>query len=91
MRVLFTLALIFVTLTPSFADTDERPRFRLPDYDQDSKASPHSYVADTMMVRRPMPINKDWKPMNFYFRHCTEIGEKYYYSKTAYECADDLY
>ncbi|MCB9026591.1 MAG: hypothetical protein H6625_09765 [Bdellovibrionaceae bacterium] len=56
------------------------------DYDENNTAIGAAYRVDAMHIRRPMPSHSDWKPMQFYFKHCSEIGEKVYYSKTSYEC-----
>ncbi len=58
------------------------------DYDDNSKAHGAAYRADAMHTRRPMPSHSDWKPLPFYFKHCTEIGEASFYSKTSYICTE---
>ena len=58
------------------------------DYDfPESTAHGAAYRSDSMHVRRPMKSrNTDWKPIHFYYKHCTEIGEGTFYSKTSYNC-----
>ena len=59
----------------------------LEDYDfPESTAHGAAYRADAMHIRRPMPSHADWKPLQFYYKTCTEIGEQTFYSKTSYEC-----
>ncbi|MCB0384748.1 MAG: hypothetical protein KDD43_05085 [Bdellovibrionales bacterium] len=58
------------------------------DLDENNQANGAAFLVDAMHVRRPMPGHKDWKPLQFYFKHCTELGEEIYYSKTSYECTD---
>ena len=58
----------------------------LDDYDQDSTAHGAAFRVDAMTVRRPMK-SRDWKPVEFYYKHCTEIGETAYFKKTSYECS----
>ncbi|MCC7403557.1 MAG: hypothetical protein IT288_04085 [Bdellovibrionales bacterium] len=58
------------------------------DLDQNNQAHGAAFLVDAMHVRRPMPGHKDWRPLQFYFKHCTELGEEVYYSKTSYGCTD---
>jgi len=57
------------------------------DYDENSTAPGAAYVTDAMHVRVPMKSHADWKPFPFYYKECTEIGEKFYFSKTYYSCS----
>lgn len=56
------------------------------DYDQKSQAHGAAYTANAMEVREEMPGHSDWKAFPFYYKHCNEVGERYYYSKTSYNC-----
>ena len=56
------------------------------DYDENSTARGPAYVSDAIHVRKPMKSHADWRPIPFYYKHCTDIGKKFYYSKTAYDC-----
>ncbi|MCB0421846.1 MAG: hypothetical protein KDD61_12675 [Bdellovibrionales bacterium] len=58
------------------------------DYDEGSQAHPASYVIDAMHVRRPMPSHSDWRPLEFYYKHCSRIDdEKPYYPRSVqFEC-----
>lgn len=60
----------------------------LADYDQESQAAPEAYRSDAMHIRSPMPYRPDWHPWQFYYKHCTELGEDTFYSKTSYGCSD---
>lgn len=71
------------------ASTDKSgttPTMTLPDPDAASQADGAAFTADSMHFRKPMPSHSDWRPMEFYFKHCSEIGEEAYFSKTSYEC-----
>ncbi len=57
-------------------------------YDKNSKAAGAAYRADVMNTRRPMPSHADWRPLDFYYKHCSEIGDESYYSKTSYSCSE---
>ena len=78
-NLLFFVALI----TTGCAST---PELGMDDYDENSSAAGAAYVVDAMSARRPMPSRPDWKPLEFYFKHCTSIDSKVHYSKTSYEC-----
>ncbi|MBT4760911.1 MAG: hypothetical protein HOO06_04360 [Bdellovibrionaceae bacterium] len=57
------------------------------DYDEGSSAQGHAYVVDAMTVRTPMPNKKPkWKPIDFYYKRCSEVGQKHPWTKTYYEC-----
>jgi hypothetical protein len=60
----------------------------LEEYDQNSQAHGAAYRVDAMHIRKPMPSHADWKPLEFYFKKCTEMGEGSFYSKTSYVCTD---
>lgn len=63
----------------------------LEDYDHDSTAHGAAYVTDAIHIRKPMKSRSDWKPWEFYYKHCSEIDDKYFMSKTAYECTRPYY
>jgi hypothetical protein len=60
----------------------------LEDYDENNKAHGAAFLVDAMHIRRPMPDRGDWTPLQFYYKHCTELGQGSYYSKTSYTCSD---
>ncbi len=62
--------------------------FGMQDYDQNSNANGYAYVVDAMSARTPMPSRPDWRPMEFYFKHCNVVDSKVHYSKTSYDCTD---
>ncbi|MDC0980467.1 hypothetical protein OAQ84_01890 [Bdellovibrionales bacterium] len=66
-----------------------QPTMPMRDYDEDSKARGAAYVTDAMHVRRPMPSHSDWKPLEFYYKHCTKSGDdKAHYPKAdTFECS----
>lgn len=69
--------------------TDRTTREYLPESDTYNQAPGHAYTADSMHIRKPMPIRRDWRPMEFYYRHCSQesLRERPYASKTAYTCS----
>lgn len=84
--VLLALGLALVLWASScFADSDEKTMM-LPETDTENQATGAAFAADSMHFRRPMPSHPNWKPLEFYFKHCTEIGQRAYYSKTSYDC-----
>lgn len=83
-KVLF-ISLLFLLLGCS--TTGQHSTIGQEDYDAENSAHGAAYRVDALHIRRPMPSHADWKPVQFYFKHCTEIGERFYYSKTSYECS----
>jgi hypothetical protein len=58
------------------------------DYDENTNAHHGAYVIDAMHVRRPMPSHSEWKPIEFYYKHCTTIDSHAHYPKTnTWECS----
>lgn len=76
----------FALLGLSACSSSGTNREYIPELDGGSTAPGAAFTADGMHFRKEMPLHKDWKPLEFYFKHCTEIGEKPYFSKTSYEC-----
>ena len=58
----------------------------IPELDLANKAPGAAYTSESMHFRKEMPLHKDWRPVEFYFKSCEEGGDKPYYSKTSYEC-----
>jgi hypothetical protein len=65
--------------------------YMLPEVDDGSQARPEAYAADTMTFRKGMPDRRDWKPWEFYYKHCSINGREAYYSKTSYDCTGPFY
>lgn len=84
MKALFFLG-FFLTLT-SCASKEKDPSFA--EYDENSKAAGAAYLVDAMQVRKAMPLRPNWRRWEFYYKHCSQIGEGVFYSKTSYECAE---
>lgn len=63
----------------------------LEDYDENSTAHGAAYVTDAMHTRKPMKSRSDWKPWEFYYKHCSLIDDRYFMSKTSYECTRPYY
>ncbi|MCB0390290.1 MAG: hypothetical protein KDD58_03315 [Bdellovibrionales bacterium] len=79
---------LFLALQITSCASTENKTIGLEDYDSpDSTAHGAAYRADAINIRRPMQSrNTDWKPYDFFYKHCTEIGEATFYSKTSYFC-----
>ena len=77
----------FSAQTPDDGRAVQTGTFILEDQDEDSTAHGAAYVVDAMSIRTPMPSRPNWKPMEFYYKHCAGVGPKAYYSKTSYECS----
>lgn len=63
--------------------------YMLPDDgDQGSQADGAAYAGDGMLFRKPMPDHRDWKPFEFYYKHCALSGEQdqYEFTQNVYEC-----
>lgn len=93
LRRLFYLAIcclgtLYLLSCSSLGDSSSSDTIGMDDFDQNNHAHGAAYVVDSMHVRRPMPGHKDWKPLEFYYKHCTELGDASYYSKTSYTCSD---
>jgi hypothetical protein len=63
----------------------------MPYTDGGSTAPAAAYAADDFTFRKSMPDRRDWKPWEFYYKHCSEAGQKAYFSKTAYDCSGPYY
>lgn len=61
--------------------------FGLEDLDEGNTAHGAAFLVDAINIRTPMPSRSNWKPMEFYYKHCTEIGARVDYSKSSYECS----
>ncbi|MGE0528836.1 MAG: hypothetical protein AB7P49_17360 [Bdellovibrionales bacterium] len=63
----------------------------LPESDTASTAPGEAFTATGMHFRKPMPDRREWKPWEFYYKHCASSGEGSYYSKTSYTCSGPYY
>ena len=63
----------------------------IPALDENSQAAPEAYASDGMTFRKPMPDRSDWKPWEFYYKHCSVNGNESHYSKTSYDCSGPYY
>lgn len=80
LHVLALLATLFV----GCASGGDGPNY-LPE--SDTYNTGESTSADNITFRKSMPKHADSKPLDFYYKHCTEMGEASFYSKTSYECS----
>lgn len=86
MRLFLFLIFLLTPSMPFLWAEDEPKTIEFQDFDEGSQAHGAAYLGDAMYPRTPMPSHADWKPMPFYYKHCTEVGPRFYYSKTAYDC-----
>ncbi|MBC86490.1 MAG: hypothetical protein CL677_04860 [Bdellovibrionaceae bacterium] len=67
--------------------TSKSENFGMADLDENSQAHGSAFLTDAIHIRKPMELSApDWRPIRFYFKDCTEVGERFYYSKTSYDC-----
>ena len=85
-KSLIFFPLIFLLL--ALAGCAHGERSYIPELDGGNTAPGAAFTADSMNFRKAMPLRQDWKPMEFYYKHCSDIGDEVYYSKTSYECTD---
>lgn len=83
MRLFF---LLFISLSLLGCASSSEREF-IPELDGGNQAPGAAYTGDSMHFRKEMPLHKDWRPLEFYYKHCAGIGDLPYYSKTAYECS----
>lgn len=81
-----TFSLMFFILGCATTDSGS---IGLDEYESDAAGA--AFITDAISIRRPMRSHADWKPWEFYYKSCSEIGEKYYYSKSAYDCVGPFY
>ena len=84
-RTFFTF-ISMTLLTVYLMSCASKKTFGREEYDQNSTARGPAYVGDGMTVRTPMISRPDWRPIPFYYKHCHDSGQRFYYSKTAYDC-----
>ncbi len=58
----------------------------LPELDDLNTAPGQAFTADGLLFRKDMPVRRGWKPLEFYFKECSLVGARVYYSKTSYDC-----
>jgi hypothetical protein len=64
----------------------------LPDNgDAGSTAPGEAYAGDGMMFRKKMPDHRDWKPWEFYYKHCAMSSDQEYATQHAYECGGPFF
>lgn len=55
--------------------------------DAGSTADGAAFTADSMHFRKEMPKRPESTRLDFYYKHCTEMNEASFYSKTSYDCS----
>jgi len=63
----------------------------LPITDSRNRAPAAAHAADHMTFRKPMPDRRDFKPWEFYYKHCSANSYGSHFSKTSYECSGPYY
>ncbi len=48
-------------------------------------------AGDGFTFRKGMPDRREFKPWEFYYKHCSEAGNGTYLSKTSYDCSGPYY
>ncbi|NQZ02178.1 MAG: hypothetical protein HRT45_16085 [Bdellovibrionales bacterium] len=88
MRLLNLLLLICACLLFGCASSPEQGEQRayLPPSDTYNRAPGSAYTADAMTIQKPVPTRPQWKPLQFYYKHCTQVDSRVHYSKTSYDC-----
>ncbi len=81
-------AFLIVVLT---ACSSTREPYMLPETDEHNMAPGAAYAAENFTFRKPMPDRREWKPWEFYYKHCSTNGNEAYYSKTSYDCSGPFY
>lgn len=69
------------------ASMDDDNHGYLPESDTASEADGAAFAADSMMFRKSMPRHANSQPLDFYYKHCTQMSEAAFYSKSSYECS----
>ncbi len=59
----------------------------LADTDGGNTADGAAYTGEAMHFRKEMPKRSSNTPLDFYYKHCTEMNEASFYSKTSYDCS----
>lgn len=83
--IIAIVLLCIFTGCASTADPNYETQMYLPPSDTNNRAPGAAY--SNMMVNKPIPSRPNWKPVEFYYKHCTAMSSKSYYSKTEYDCA----
>jgi hypothetical protein len=86
MRQLGFCVLLFSFLAGCASAGDSSSGYLMPEMDEGSQADPNAFAADSFTFRKDMPDRRDWKPWEFYYKHCSINGREAFYSKTSYDC-----
>ncbi len=86
-RWFYILSLLFMlALMSACASDNGRHTPTIDDYEDGSRAHPAAYLTDSFAVHRE-PASKGKGPkVPFYFKRCDAAGERYFYSRTSYDC-----
>lgn len=87
LKIIFPFNFLIAAALIGCAATEEEQSIYLPSSDSNSTASGDAYTADSMHFSKPIPSRPDWKPMEFYYKHCSQVDARAYYSKTSYNCS----
>ncbi len=90
-RMGLIVCMLFGLSACSSSRSKSKSHYMMPYTDGGSTAPAAAYAADDFTFRKSMPDRRDWKPWEFYYKHCSEAGQKAYFSKTAYDCSGPYY
>lgn len=83
----YTLPSLMLFLLTATCVSSEKTTMGREDYDSKSGAHAAAYRVDAMHTRTLMERRPDWRPVEFYFKHCSRMSESSHFSKTEYECS----
>jgi hypothetical protein len=78
--------IVLVLLVSACASSSGGGSWKMPVDDANANPNPDSYGSDGFALRKDMPHRDDFKPWQFYYKHCAMTGEESYYSATSYDC-----
>jgi hypothetical protein len=81
LMIVFTLA-----LTACSSSSKGGGRYMWSESDSNSLAPGAAFAAEGFTFRKEMPDRREWKPWQFYYKHCSTNGSEGYYSKTSDDC-----
>lgn len=87
LRLILAACLVLFTAFGCATDETGTDTGMLADTDESSTAEGAAYTADSMHFRKEMPKRSSNTPLDFYYKHCTEMNEASFYSKTSYDCS----
>lgn len=81
----------FFTLILFFGCSSGGPRMHMLSEIENTRAPAAAYSMDPFTFRKDQVDRSNWKPWEFYYKHCSTNGNEAFYSKTSYDCAGPFY